>query len=462
MLRICFIVTGTQKKIELENKAKNNQSDISFDILNDIFKTNNNYYFTTNYEECFQRLKHNLSDFTNAIVPHYKDIDGSNVPIEMFSSKIQLVSGYKFNVTKIKPQECASVIANVNLIDSSVHLATLCFILFSILVVFTSILFQLKYLNQRKRKTSFCSILFVKRVVNNLMKELSFIYYGSSTKFKCISLLFAILIFYLTKSFMCIYKTSQLIVYEPYVIKNYQMLLNDRKSLPIFRETLSKTSTLFKTAHEESLRGKIWKKLTNSHVDLNEYVYPGEKNIDIKFLTNLFKKMNEENSAFIGSTFQSQFILTYLCCISPENELWKFFMFTDESEDEQLLGHALSVYYQDKKSIIRRFRLAIESNISLQFYAHFFKYLEKKLNTVFKRSHQHQYKQNLLCSNYYKPNTKPNIHSIGIKFYQSFFCACLVVVIIAFFVNLFEQFARFNKRKRQIFPLQKLRVKVKT
>lgn len=449
MLRICQSVYDSKRKEKLKKSSNPKKISHSVDLFDGFSKTNISFYFTKSKKECLERLKTNKSDLATNAVSYNKNLDGYIVPAPSYVSQLQLVTGYKLNLSELKPHESATVMANVNLIDPIVHLSSLGLILSFILIVFSSILIKFKYSFNGKFSNNWSSSKrFIKKVLKNLIKELTLIYYGSSEKFNWISLLFTILTFYLITCFNCLYKTSQVIVPEPFVIKNYQMLLDDSKSLPIFYGSGNIIPNTFKFAPEGSIKKKIWLKMVKLLGNQINDIYNERGQItNYSFLRSFFYKMHSENSVYVSHWF-ANYMFYALCSLSPEDELWRIFKFKDESEKEELRGFPFSVHYNLKRSIVRQVRVFSENHLYMTNLINIFKQISIDIYERLNTTRQHQNEQRLVCSDNYKPHPDIDVHAIGLDYFGSFFVACLIICIIAFLILYHEK--RLHKRRRKI------------
>lgn len=459
MARICQMVMDKRTVDQLQqNVYANNNKNRPDAMFNQITNKNNTFYYTADIEECLERLKNNESDYATSMVPYYRNLNGFHVPVLMFPSKIQIITGYEFKYSQVKPKECATVLENLEFLHPNVYLAVLALIFSAILVIAAELFMRIRKkskFSQRKRST----INLIRRVVNQLGKELSLIHNGSSIHFKWMSFLFNILCLYLLVSFNSQYKTSHVIVKDPYVVKDYKMLLEDKKSLPIFLDSVSTTSDSFRLAPEDSLKKKIWSKLVKSKSPLNEHIVTGNGiQIDFSFGINLFQKMNENNSAFFATTLLSEYIHTMMCCMSKEEKLWRLFRLTDESEDEQLLGYPVANHYTNQRHLIRSMRRFFESHLSTVFYHNLILETRAFVLGFIPTSYKHQYEQRRVCSPDFKFKNNLKVHGIGFNYNKSFWLSLILMIIFAIFVYIYEIFAtenntnkskpRLNRRKK--------------
>lgn len=337
---------------------------------------------------------------------------------------------------------------NVDLIRPSVHLSAFGLVLSAMLVVLASICMKFQH-NEEKKKSSIREL--IKFIIKNLGKELVLIYYGSSIKFKWLSLLFTILTFYMTTSFMCLYKTSQIIVHEPFVVKNYQMLINDKASLPIFHDISNSTIDYFRFAPDGSTRKKVWTKLINSGDGWRTNILSKNVNLfNYGALKYLFNFIHKENYILFSLFPLIDYIRTILCSMSPKPELWRVFKFHDDSEKENLFSFAISSHYNHMRSIRRSLSLFFESHIwhenkqkNLKYFEHFVRFdnhIDRK----------HRCEQDRICSKDYKFTSDLTVHPIGLNYFKSFFLACLIIYLIAFIVQKIELLLYDYKKRTNI------------
>lgn len=456
MARVCYLFIGKQAVDESkQNSYITKSSGVGPKIMNQALHGNNTFFYSTKTEECLERLKNNQSDISTSTSSYFENLDGYTVPVPMFANKIRFIAGYKLDFAAVKPEECATVMDNVQLLGPFVHLASLALIFSSVLVVLAGILMQLQYKENKikGRSRHLSNYLLMKYVMKQLMKELSLIYNGKSHHFKWIGFLFTMLCFYLVLSFNSLYKTSQIIVNEPYVIKDYRMLLEDKTSLPIFFDSVASASTIFKSAGKNTPRGKIWSKLINSRTDIKQNIVPGGADFNPDYVKQLVARMNDSHDIFISTTLPVTFMHAGFCCFSPESELWKLNIFTDDSEKEDLLGYPVSNYYPNERSVTRSMRLYAESYLSEQFLINYIAFFQDQMYTLFGSSVKHQFEQNLVCSPEFKLDAELDVEAIGFGYYRSFFITLLAVLFLSCLVYLYEKFSFKGRRKKTLKKL---------
>ena len=398
-------------------------------MMDKLYPQNNTYYITTKTDKCNERLKNNLSDFSTATMPPTENMTGYKMPVPLMASKVSFVSGYDTVSRALKPKDCADAFSNFALLDASVYFYSLLLILPLVLMVAFNT--WMRWKRKKKKRASL-----VKFTLKNILTA----YYWSSDDFRVVSLLFVILSFYLVNSFKSVYKTSKIIVEEPFVVKNYHELLEDETALPLFYNPLTKVSDQFEFAPKNSLRGQIWSKLSqrtggNAADFLVQGLDKSESPIDQ--MRELFKRLDQRNYVMFGMSGTAKLVKEFFCAISPEKELWQVFLFSDPSENENLLGYFLSTLYPNEKYFIHGQRKYAQSDLINAFYKKARENAKLFAYFLLSTTRAHKYSQDLLCRGY---AVDPGIHveALGLNYFASFFRFALLVFIIARIVLAYE------------------------
>lgn len=236
---------------------------------------------------------------------------------------------------------------------------------------------------------------------------------------------------------------------EPSVVSNYQELLEHPNSLPLFYDQIAKVSPQFKHAPNSTLRGRIWSKLVQAKKD-TEYIMGGKS--DTSQLTGLarkaFRLMSDEHHVLIASTLTINMLKTFYCGSSPENEFWRLSIFSDESEEDQLVGYPLSNFYPEKELFVNRIRRLSHSHIIIKF----LKWAMDATNFAFLMAgttQQHRYKQLFVCSDEFEPEKDTQGKSITTDYYFTFFQLTFVIYGAAFLAYFCERFCRKKSVKKR-------------
>lgn len=460
-MRICLttttkveLKTAQDGSYRIEGYGSHNYMEFAR-IADQLFYKNFTLFSTTNDEECMDRLRSNQSDVSTAMSPYFGNLKDYQVPVPMFLSRLSFMTGYDFEAKSPKTKECGSVFDNFTLFAPSAYFWT-CFLLFvfvTFIAVKTSInwnhkkcfLINLKRLKKRAVHSRF------KCTFAQVSKEVRRTFYCTSEQFRLVSLLFVILCFYLVKFFAISYKTSQIIVEEPFVVDSYEKLLGDKDALPAFYDVIARTSEKFQHSPKNTVKGRIWSKLMEANVDVNDFIRGGNntrKGPDLLALVRRqFKLMDEKHCVLFASSVTINLLRTIYYASSPDGELWRIFVFADESEDEDLLGYPLSNFYENKKYFVARIRRLFEYFIINKFYI---KALDaSKLGYALTgASKEHQFKQNLICSDDFSHEIHVQVDGIRVNYFRSFFVTVFISYFTAGLVQVAELIVRRKRKKR--------------
>ena len=447
------LTTATEVQLKIkrgkyEVDGHGSEAYIEFIHIVDQLFSNNTFYITNNREENFQRLARNQSDFLSSLVslgPNYASYD---VPVPMFTIRIGFLTGYNMSEKSPETKECADVFGNFTLLQPIIYAYFILLILLMILVIFVRTFVRVYYSRHfthmpGRSKTLQKVELFRKC----FLRDLSRIYYGTSKKFRLISFAFVLLSFYLVKLFGILYKTSYIIVQEPYVIRNYQDLLSDGQVVPGFYDVVANVSQQFKDAPSDSLRGKVWLKLVTSNRDTNKYIRKGNNTKNgpamLGLISNTFKMMNEENHVLFSATDTIYMLKSIYCSTSPEGEIRRMFASVDRSEEENLQGFPFSVHCSQRFLFSARMRSLFESGVM------------SKFNTLVRdvseigyflagTSKEHRHQQDFACNDEFSAETDVDVKSIGIEYFLSFLVSILSLQVMA---NVFLFFEKLRRQK---------------
>lgn len=400
------------------------------DIANRLHK-NISYYITTSTDECIERLKSNRSDMVTSMFVYHEESPLYQVPIPMFLSKITFLTGYNLKEKRETLMDHGTVFTNVNLLETPVYLCSALLILSFILVIWARTL-----INSSRASRVYSG----KKRIPFALREIELAFYGKSKILRLVTFSFAILSFYLLTCFMILYKTSRLIKHQPYVVTNYQQLIKDRTALPVFYDVITEVSSKFKSAKVNTVKGKIWSKLMRAQIDPSSYIHTGHHtNFLGKVVERGFAQMNENRTVLFASTMTMNVVKTMFCGSSPGEQIWRLFVFSDDSEGEELLGYAMSknASHSYIAYFVPRFRWMFESGIIQKFY----KWAMDASNLAYQISgtnKRHQNEQNLACSDHYSDETDIRVKPICVEYFTSFFGLTILLCCIAKAVNAYE------------------------
>lgn len=410
--------------------------------LTDFVKStskNSSIYATTSTEECLERMKNNQSDMTSSMFLYHESSHYYQIPVPMFVSQIEFMVGYKLDEKTFKPVDYGTVFTNVSLLSLSVYFLCAVLILSFLFIVCVSTWihqsFSLSNCRRLERKKS------RKRTfIKAFILEARMVFYRKSKRLRLTNFLFAILCFYLITCFMIIYKTSRIIVEQPFVVTDYQQLIADKTALPAFYDFKIQISQKFKSAPPASLKGKIWSKLVKSGTVLTSAVH---STYDLDKLdrptVERFEEMNQNHSVIFASSIIMNLLRSWSCASSWPGPLRRLLVYKDDSEGEELLGYALSRSFFEKRRqfITARLRWLFESHLIIEFYKGILDVsnLAYALKSVPK---EYQNRQNLACNNKNSFGREVFVKSICLEYFLSFFALVICLYFLAKMVSVYE------------------------
>lgn len=450
MIRYCF-PTGTDIKAYKKSTGQWTVDGIGAEAYIDGITTtlrsykpfNTTFYFTPETNECLERLSNNESDSSSVFLPIETIAAGYFVPHPLFSGRLQFVSGYNVSEGVIKEKDSATVAANFFLLEAQVYFWSL--ILFTSFISFIAFRVTLMYLNVRRLRRL--------PLIYAIKRQISKMIYRSSIRFKLITMLYCILYFYLVTSFLCVYKTSQVIVEKPFYAKSYQESLEHATSLAFYYDQFSDVSSNFKNAPRNSLRGKLWAKL---HATGRQDDYSAAK-MDPSSVPGLLKKGADEMNVLKGICIVAPLIGPLLkstaCGFSPENELWIVKLIADPIEPEVIYGHAIAELSPFAHFIARKIQFLSETRVIARGFELGLDQSAASAELAATSAH-HRWRQKVVCENENAFTSHPRVPAISFFYFRSFFAVCISVWFCALVLN-WLQIRHFNAKLRTITRIRR-------
>lgn len=389
---------------------------------------NSSFFITLDHSKCFQRLANNESDSTNLLIPistvspHYYP----SAPV--FPAKVNFIAGYNASEQRPPGKETATVFTNVDLLEPAVYAWSLILVLSFILFVCIRVMMYHREIgNNHSHHKKRTLLRFVRR-------ELSQVFYQSNERFKLITLLYSLFCFYVVTSFLCLYKTSHVIMEEPFFPKSYRESLDYERSFMLFYDQFVEVSSGFERAPSHSLKGKLWKKLISSGIsDLSLKPQTVASPAMPTLLTRFATAVVVDKYIGVASSITIPLLKSLACGLSPEGQLWFLKVLSDPSEPEIIYGYALSPFTRPK-IIEKACRRSFENNVYSRTYE-----LALDATEIASRikgvSRKHQWKQWLACND--ENTLKPDVvvYAVPLSYFRSFFMACVAVWTFAFVIN---------------------------
>ena len=285
-------------------------------------------------DPCLLSLQRNESD--TIFLPYSMPVILENVttgPVG-YQSKIGMVSTYKFESDDNRPGIFATF--------DAFGMDSICLILFCTIVMYALLAFT--YVLERKRKNpdytingqkvddSFIPVF----ILTFFVKQIP-CFPGDMTVMKFI--LFCCLMtftYFVTFFYCCMIKTDMVTVKAPHVIASYQDILDDPQ-VELFISHLKDEYRTFKSAHPESLKGKIWQRIVKQGLDT--HVLESGKGADTSVDVNA---LITSNKGVIIAFSQSLYLHRYLAMTPAKQYNLRFLFAFDPSEHPVISANMLN------------------------------------------------------------------------------------------------------------------------
>ena len=324
MARVCMVtttgITATRREDrswKVDGFAADRHKAVLI-LWDEVFQsTNTTFHLTMSPDECLQRLETNQSDFSNALIELHKTPPEFHQTQPMFAERVQFVSGFSMKDGESLAKDDATVFSNSDLLKPAVYLCASALFILLMGFVFARIL-MLSYMRQeaflRLRKKKITPAFMIRR-------EIGRVCYNSTENFKLIALLVSVLMFYMTTSFLCLYKTSQVVIEKPFYPKTYEESFNHKTSLAFFYDQFLAVSGRFSDAPPGSMQRKLWHKLVASGRENDFNPAANSPSQILSLFENGGPEITQNKSIFIGASLLIPVVNTLACASSPVDQI---------------------------------------------------------------------------------------------------------------------------------------------
>lgn len=400
---------------------------------------NSSFYVSSEPHGCISHIENNLSDSSSLLVPMRTESPFYSVRFPILASKVEFISGYSILEEEIDGKETATVFSNLHLLEGEVYgwylflLTAFIFFIHLKIAIFLSL------------RGEFDSPM---RYIEAVKHELSAVFYLQSNEFKWITLLYSLSCFYLITSFLILYKTSHVVLNKPEIARTYEDTIRMKSSTAIYYDQFAVSSSSFRNASRDSVKGQIWMKSIAAGTD-KFFDTAGRDPVQFKGIMELATKIvTKMKGIIVGMTFVIPVLKALTCGSSPESELFYLFVNSDPSESEEILGYPFSDSFRLSSHWQLHHRRIYESHIVPNFYKSSFESFGSLIASMLRNpSHNHQWRQSIACNDPNAFRDGPPVAPIPLDYFISFFRISFYVTIFSFFFNQFQ--ITFCKRQLQ-------------
>ena len=397
---------------------------------------NSTVHMTAEPKECLSRLSSNQSDVSTAFISIASISPDYWVPEATFAAPVQFLTGYTINEGEPDPTSPVTVGSNIDLLEPSVYLSAFV-LLFSFVGLITTGVIIRCVSSSKERKM---------RIIG---REIKGMIYRSSAHFRLITHLYCVLFFYMATSFLCLYKTSQVVKEKPFYPKSYEDSLNYRTSVAFFSDQFAVVSDGFKNAPKGTMKRNLWDKYISSG-RRNDYSSGKFNFADLpQVMFRASEGMTVRKGILVTSALFMPAVRTALSMSSPPGKLWILKVLSDPMEREVIYGPAMRRHFEHSQYVSKRFRCGFESHIM----AHLFDRIldvSETIGRLMPSSESHKWKQRVVNGNEHAFASHPQVASVSLFYFLSFFMAVITLWLIALIINLLEVSCCMANRKRRV------------
>lgn len=426
-------------------------------LLQAVF-ANSSFYFTREDKIiCEARYQNNQSDLGNEIYPIQSTVSKPfiHVPVITISSRISMLTGY--DLANITQSNVASALNSIYLLQDEVYgLIGLFILLFSIFVALSSYLsfrcellsldiedtiepFNYHTLNRHSRRRVILRPGFIRRCT--LRRVGQFIL--NQTNGPRIACLFAtILAFYLSTFFCSNYSTSIIVERRPTILDSYEKLAEHANASVFFLDYGSKISDSFKNAPRSSVKGKIWKRYSQTSASKDTV-----STVELMKVSAYYFLMRDRKYVMLGPKFFIQTAGSAICAFRGPGEMRHLHIVHDKSENEQVYGFAVSSHLKDDAYLRQRLRRLVEAAVLYRLNQRYSDFIYDSASNLLD-SGEGMVKQRAVCFGQLEEDAHEQ-QPVSITYWVTFFQAALGILFISLIVLTLENLKQCLTRHSQ-------------
>lgn len=402
--------------------------------------SSSNITFSRNLAGCQESLRVNQSDFSWGHFSYFDPTNTYHVPVQTYSSSAYFVSGYEVK-SYVKSQTDKSLskyglMENIYNYDIDVQCLVLVLVLLLLTVILVQNTLRVSYLRHRFKGVT------IRYLSRRRLKKLK---PSKLTKF-----IYLVSFFFLSTPFLLMFKTNQVVTEKPFVLENYQMIMDARAR--IRTSGLNANITLSLEPSGESVKTQdIIYKFYNYYIH-HQYkgVAPSRKQVYYDNLFEIAESIINNTMVYLDTYHTVHNMRLVFCSMSNESQLYRTFIFRDESSREILAGKAFRLGYVNHK-LTKRLRSTFELGTTTVWTRMHplplgFRFRGEKISSKHRKAQlEHCLDEEL------KPYERHKTFASGFSFFGYFFAFLLVLDFTWLLLHLMQIvfFALIRPRKRK-------------
>lgn len=393
-------------------------------------------YYTESVEKCLSLTEDGAVDFVLTTKPIYNYSKHYNVPFATGMSYLNILSGYDhisyLNTLSKGISSELGILSNYKGFENTVYL--ILFLLLFTFFIFASVCSLVDkerkiFLAERKCRNG-KRIRFSKLLKLTIEKTMSV----KNSRRRFFSYLAIIASFLIMTPFLLMFKTNQVIVPPPVVIKNFDEIIKSGAKI-YFTDTSDDPEKFFDEIGFDTV---------------SAYYRANRVNFELPNFPDKFKAVNQavinivdKKSVFLVPRIISTIIYQLLCSFTYENQLFKIKRYRSENSREFIIGQIFRVNFTDPirlRNYVATFETGLQQLEGDRFFVGF---------GVLGTSASHTREQRILCyeNEIEKMETSGEYYG-NVKLFSKFFYICFFMCILATFILAIECNLGKNRRVR--------------
>lgn len=456
LIRACYnlpwsdaVEKHSDGSLRAREQPGSNLVNYAIEVYNSMLKINT-FNYTMYGQECLESIARNSSDLSTYMESIATESDYMVAPVPTMVIRIAMITGY--NVSEYRENlgddEFPTALSNFLNFDWYIYSSLIFIFLLQMVLVVIWRVSQSHF--KKKLSLRKVSAVFRRYIINR------------TSRFKIISLVNSLTVFFMGTIFVISYKTQSIIMKSPNILNSFEEVLTDPVALPLFYDLFVGVSQEFKNAVPGSLRSKLWDKANRmSHPDRFVLKRAGQ-------LTNPYeiKRMNVQRysnivnlkSALFTTDLLAPLNKNYGCAFSRSFERWKLVKISAADEEETLTGIVIRKDYPFLKEVTGRIRRVVEADLLNRFFTVASQTAMSMAYFLQSYTSRERIEQEHLCKdNSIYIETAKDIPNLKFSFYFSFAKCIVYCLCFAFFSLLLEVAISFllKRRKRTKSPAKK-------
>lgn len=453
-IRLCLIA-GAESKVEIKNGRFTIEGPASKSYANYVefvftFANVSQVFCASSGQECIDQLSLNQSDFALAAFSIHDTSGNFSVPVPAYPTTLNFFSGY--NLFRYQAEQTLAQKKALGVLENFTSFSPIIYALINLWMLTLLLIVFFRVLLMQRRPAH------VKALVRSLK---SFVRMGTgrSKRGLLLSLNLNLGLFFLVTPFCLLFKTNQVILKEPKLIKTYEEIMNKRVQMVYTKLGISETE--FFNLGSNTRKGKVMQ-MVHEYFNLNSRLITLDRSPEtFDLIGELAKGIVENKLVILGSDAITEALRQIFCSWSSEPNLYQVLSFRDPHQEEMIVGYTFRVSNPPRR-LVRMLLYAFEAHIPST--------LSTLLNNyvgieMLPNPEGHRHRQLLLCQmKHLAPYHKEQVAAADMAFFLPFIFINFALISLSLTLLALEKVIFSGTRRRRMrrrilrhYPIVKLK-----